>query len=122
MIFFKCYCDNRELHVLAHSFPAPRSADLTKSNGLLVPQVAVSRDEKGNPTVLIVGPENKVEMRKITAPRTIGTSWLVTSGLKPGEKIIVDGAQMLRPGIAVKAVPAQQGSDQSGQRPAQRGQ
>src|SRR3546814_14806539 len=61
-------------------------------------------------------------MRKITAPRTIGTSWLVTSGLKPGEKIIVDGAQMLRPGIAVKAVPAQQGSDQSGQRPAQRGQ
>src|SRR3546814_11221391 len=96
--------------------------DGTKSNGLLVPQVAVSRDEKGNPTVLIVGPENKVEMRKITAPRTIGTSWLVTSGLKPGEKIIVDGAQMLRPGIAVKAVPAQQGSDQSGQRPAQRGQ
>src|SRR3546814_5804580 len=83
--------------------------DGTKSNGLLVPQVVVSRDEKGNPTVLIVGPENKVEMRKITAPRTIGTSWLVTSGLKLGEKIIVDGAQMLRPGLAVKAVPAHPG-------------
>src|SRR3546814_7804957 len=96
--------------------------DGTKSNGLLVPQVAVSRDEKSNPTVLIVGPENKVEMRKITVPRTIGTSWLVTSGLKPGEKIIEDGAQMLRPGIAVTAVQAQQGSDQYGQRTAQRGQ
>lgn len=120
--------------IIRAQFPNPRGlllpgmyvraelVDGTKSNGLLVPQVAVSRDEKGNPTVLIVGPENKVEMRKITAPRTIGTSWLVTSGLKPGEKIIVDGAQMLRPGIAVKAVPAQQGSDQSGQRPAQRGQ
>src|SRR3546814_15570909 len=88
--------------------------DGTKSNGLLVPQVAVSRDEKGNPTVLIVGPENKVEMRKITAPRTIGTSWLVTSGLKPGEKIIVDGAQMLRLGIAVKAVQLGRASGREG--------
>lgn len=120
--------------IIRAQFPNPRGlllpgmyvraelVDGTKSNGLLVPQVAVSRDEKGNPTVLIVGQENKVEMRKITAPRTIGTSWLVTNGLKPGEKVIVDGAQMLRPGIAVKAVPARQGSDQSGQRPAQQGQ
>src|SRR3546814_16983918 len=94
--------------------------DGTKSNGLLVPQVAVSRDEKGNPTVLIVGPDIKVAMRKITAPRTIGTSWLVTSGLKPGEKIFVAGAQILRPGIAVKAVPAQQVMDHTGESPSSR--
>src|SRR3546814_55410 len=67
--------------IIRAQFPNPRGlllpgmyvraelVDGTKSNGLLVPQVAVSRDEKGNPTVLIVGPENKVEMRKITAPR-----------------------------------------------------
>lgn len=79
----------------------------TRSNGLLVPQGAVSRDEKGNPTVLVVGAQNKLEMRKITAPRTVGTSWLVTGGLKPGDKVVVDGAQMLRPGAAVKPVPAQ---------------
>src|SRR3546814_20375984 len=85
--------------------------DGTKSNGLLVPQVAVSRDETGNPTVLIVGPENKVEMRKITAPRPIGTSWLVTSGLKPGEQIIVAGWQMLRPGFAFTAGPVPQWSN-----------
>src|SRR3546814_5088532 len=88
--------------IIRAQFPNPRGlllpgmyvraelVDGTKSNGLLVPQVAVSRDEKGNPTVLIVGPENKVEMRKITAPRTIGTSWLVPSGLKTAGKLIGD--------------------------------
>ncbi|MFC0202886.1 efflux RND transporter periplasmic adaptor subunit [Novosphingobium soli] len=89
----------------------------TKSNGLLVPQVAVSRDEKGNPTVLVVGAQNKLELRKITAPRTVGTSWLVTGGLKPGDKVVMEGAQMLRPGAAVKPVPVKPGqpSKQQGQ-------
>lgn len=78
----------------------------TRSNGILVPQGAVSRDEKGSATVLVVGAQNKIEMRKLNAPRTVGTNWLVTSGLKPGDRVVVDGAQMLRPGVAVKAVPA----------------
>ncbi|GLK43696.1 MULTISPECIES: efflux RND transporter periplasmic adaptor subunit [Novosphingobium] len=91
-------------------------AQATKANGLLVPQVAVSRDEKGNPTVLVIGAQNKLEMRPITAPRTVGDSWLVTSGLKAGDKVVVDGAQMLRPGVPVKPV-APQGQAQ-GQKPA----
>src|SRR3546814_1166164 len=78
----------------------------TRSNGILVPQGAVSRDEKGSATVLVVGAQNKIEMRKLNAPRTVGTNWLVTAGLKPGDKVVVDGAQMLRPGVVVKAVPA----------------
>jgi membrane fusion protein (multidrug efflux system) len=79
----------------------------TRSNGLLVPQIAVTRDERGSPTVLVIGAQNKLELRKITAPRTVGTSWLVTAGLKPGDKVVVDGAQNLRPGAAVKPVAPQ---------------
>ncbi|MBO9723175.1 MAG: efflux RND transporter periplasmic adaptor subunit [Novosphingobium sp.] len=93
----------------------------TKSNGILVPQSAVSRDEKGNPTTLVVGAGSKLEVRKLTAPRTVGTNWLVTSGLKPGDKIVVDGAQMLRPGMPVKPVAAQ-AAKPAAVAPAQQGQ
>ena len=93
----------------------------TRSNGILVPQSAVSRDEKGNPTTLVVGAGNKLEMRKLTAPRTVGSSWLVTSGLKAGDKVVLDGAQMLRPGAAVKPVAAQ-AAKPAGAAPAAQGQ
>ncbi|MYL99264.1 efflux RND transporter periplasmic adaptor subunit [Novosphingobium sp. FGD1] len=79
----------------------------TRSNGILVPQAAVTRDEKGNPTVLVVGAQGKVEMRKLTAPRTVGSNWLVTAGLKAGDKVILEGGQNLRPGAPVKPVPVQ---------------
>ncbi|WP_246617056.1 efflux RND transporter periplasmic adaptor subunit [Sphingomonas yunnanensis] len=77
----------------------------TQANALLVPQRAVTRDEKGNPSVLVVGPDGKLQPRALTAPRTIGENWLVTAGLKPGDKVVVEGAMMLRPGMPVKAVP-----------------
>jgi membrane fusion protein (multidrug efflux system) len=95
----------------------------TRSNGILVPQSAVSRDEKGSPTVMVAGAQGKVEMRKLTAPRTVGTNWLVTAGLKPGDKVIVEGAQNLRPGATVKPVPmgakATTGAAPAGGAPAQ---
>ncbi|MFK4871843.1 efflux RND transporter periplasmic adaptor subunit [Novosphingobium sp. ZW T3_23] len=90
----------------------------TKSNGILVPQSAVSRDEKGNPTTIVIGGGNKLEMRKLTAPRTVGTNWLVTAGLKAGDKVVVDGAQMLRPGMPVKPVAAQAAAKPAGSAPA----
>ena len=77
----------------------------TKSNGLTVPIRAVSRDERGNPTVIVVGQDGKLQSRQITAPRTVGQTWLVTGGLRPGEKVVVEGAQNLQPGTPVKAVP-----------------
>lgn len=93
-------------------------AQASKANGLLVPQVAVSRDEKGNPTVLVIGAQNKLEMRSIVAPRTVGDAWLVTSGLKAGDKVVVDGAQMLRPGVPVKPVAPQGQGPAQGTKPA----
>jgi membrane fusion protein (multidrug efflux system) len=76
----------------------------TKANALLVPQRAVSRDEKGNPVVMVVGPGDKIQPRTLTAPRTVGDNWLVTAGLKAGDRVIVEGAQNLQPGAAVKPV------------------
>jgi membrane fusion protein (multidrug efflux system) len=89
-----------------------------KSNGLMVPIRAVSRDERGNPTALVVGPDGKLQLRQITAPRTIGQNWLVTGGLRGGDRVVVEGGQSVRPGTKVKAVPFQQGGRQAG-RPAQ---
>ena len=77
----------------------------THANAILVPQRAVSRNERGLPTVLIVTGPDKVEPREITAPRTVGDNWLVTAGLKPGDKVIVEGSQNIRPGLPVKPAP-----------------
>jgi membrane fusion protein (multidrug efflux system) len=74
---------------------------------ILVPQQGVSRDPKGNPVALVVDGEGKVQQRMITVDRAIGDRWLVASGLAPGERIIVEGAQKVRPGASVKTVPFQ---------------
>lgn len=78
----------------------------TQARGLLVPQRAVGRDERGNATVMVVGPDNKVSPRVLQTNRTIGDSWLVTGGLRPGDRVIVGGGGNLRPGMAVNPTPA----------------
>jgi len=72
---------------------------------ILVPQQALSRDPKGNPLVLLVNPEGKVEQRMLTIDRAIGNRWLVSSGLAAGERVIVEGLLRVRPGMPVKTVP-----------------
>jgi len=72
---------------------------------LLVPQRGVTRNPAGNAMVMLVGAEEKVEARVIEAARTVGDSWLVSSGLQPGDRVILEGTQRARPGTAVKAVP-----------------
>jgi membrane fusion protein, multidrug efflux system len=78
-----------------------------QSQGILVPQQAISRDEKGNPTALVVGAGNKLEQRQLTAPRTIGDKWLVTAGLKPGDRVVMEGTMLLQPGAVVTPKPWQ---------------
>ncbi|OPY10437.1 MAG: Multidrug resistance protein MexA precursor [Syntrophaceae bacterium PtaB.Bin038] len=72
---------------------------------LLVPQQGVSRDVKGNPFALVVDPDGRVQQRVIALDRTLGDRWLVSDGLAPGDRVIVEGVQKVRPGTAVKAVP-----------------
>jgi membrane fusion protein (multidrug efflux system) len=80
---------------------------------ILVPQQGVSRDAKGNPYALLVDAENKVVLRQLTLDRAIGGEWLVADGLAPGDRVIVEGLQMLRPGTVVKATPLAQGDRKS---------
>ncbi len=72
---------------------------------ILVPQQGVARDTKGNPLALIVDAEGKVQQRMLTLDRTIGDKWLASSGLAPGDQVIVEGVQKVRSGDAVKVVP-----------------
>jgi membrane fusion protein (multidrug efflux system) len=72
---------------------------------ILAPQQGVSRDPKGNPIALIVDGSDKVQQRMLTLDRAIGDRWLVASGLAPGERVIVEGMQKVRPGTSVKVVP-----------------
>ncbi len=73
--------------------------------GILIPQQTVSRDPKGNPVTLIVDDSGKVGLRLLTLDRAIGDQWLVSAGLTPGERVIAEGMQKVRPGAVVKEVP-----------------
>ena len=76
-----------------------------KEQALLVPQQGVSRDPKGNPIALVVDENNKVAQRALELDRAMGDRWLVTKGLSPGDRVIVEGTERLRPGVSVRAVP-----------------
>jgi len=75
---------------------------------ILVPQQGVSRDPRGNPFALVVDSESRAGMRPLTIDREIGYKWLVSAGLVPGDRVIVEGLFMLRPGMPVKASPFQE--------------
>jgi membrane fusion protein (multidrug efflux system) len=90
-------------------------------NAVRLPQQAVSRDTKGNPFALIVDSENSVQRRMLVVDRAIGNTWLVTSGLESGDRVIVEGMLKVRPGAAVRVVSLEsvQGGVKPG--PAERG-
>ncbi len=97
---------NPQQDLLPGMFVRARLEQAQVKDAILVPQQAVSRTPKGEATVMIVGAEDKVEVRGITANRTIGSNWLVTKGLKSGDRVIVEGLQKIKPGIAVKTIAA----------------
>jgi membrane fusion protein (multidrug efflux system) len=74
------------------------------ANAILIPQRGVTRNPKGDALVMTVGAEEKVEPRTIKVVRTVGDSWLVSEGLKTGDRVILEGLQKARPGTPVKAV------------------
>lgn len=80
------------------------------TNAFLIPQQAVSRDPKGNATVFVVAPDgkggNKAVQRQVTTGRTMGANWVVTDGLKPGDKVIVQGVGKVKPDATIRPVPA----------------
>lgn len=85
---------------------------------ILAPQRGVTRTPQGEAMAMVVGAEEKVEPRPIKVVRTVGDSWLVAEGLKPGDRVIVEGIQRARPGTPVKAVPFGAAPAAAGQQPA----
>ena len=75
----------------------------------LVPQQGVSRDPRGNPFALVVDLENNVKQRMLTIDQAIGDNWIVSAGLFPADRVIVEGLQRVRPGMAVEVVPFKEG-------------
>lgn len=96
--------------LLPGMFVRARLDEGIKNNALLVPQQGVTRNPRGEATVMVVGADNKVENRTVTAAQAIGDKWLVTAGLKSGDKVIVTGLQKIRPGVQVKVEEASAGN------------
>ena len=77
----------------------------TQTGALLIPQRAV-KELQGGHQVAVVGSDNKVSIRTVTVGERVGNQWIVTDGLKPGERVVVEGLMKVRDGSPVKAVPA----------------
>jgi membrane fusion protein, multidrug efflux system len=96
---------NPERILLPGMFVRVMVPQATVPRAILAPQQGISRDPKGNATAMLVGADNKAVLRTVTVTRAIGDKWLVTGGLKPGDKLIVEGTGNARPGAAIKPVP-----------------
>lgn len=92
--------DNPKNHVLPGQFVRARVLTGVKSGIFLVPQSAVMQTEQGR-AVFLVGANNTVEPRPVTAGDWHGKDWVILDGLKPGDKVIVDNIIKLRPGAPV---------------------
>jgi len=92
--------------LLPGMFVRARFSQAVDKGAFLVPQAAVTRDQSGAATLLVVGKDDKAELRKIVTPRTQGAYWVVTKGLTAGDRVIVQGTGDLRPGQAIKPVAA----------------
>ncbi|QMD56669.1 efflux RND transporter periplasmic adaptor subunit [Citrobacter freundii] len=76
----------------------------SQQNVLMVPQQGITHNEQGKATALILDQENVVQLREINAVKAVGNQWLVTAGLRPGDRVIVSGLQRIRPGIKARVL------------------
>jgi len=86
-------------------FVRARLEEGSSPDAILVPQLAVSRNSKGEPTTMVVGANGTVELRVLKTERAVGNQWLISSGLKAGDQVIMDNLQKIRPGAPVKVAP-----------------
>jgi membrane fusion protein (multidrug efflux system) len=98
---------NPRLTLLPGMFVRARIEQGVSENAILVPQVGVTHDPKGQASALVVGPDNKAAVRPLQLRGTRGDQWIVEGGLDDGDRVIVAGVQKVQPGTAVKAVELQ---------------
>ncbi|MBN3265614.1 efflux RND transporter periplasmic adaptor subunit [Pectobacterium brasiliense] len=112
---------NPQHNLLPGMFVRARLDSGVNPTALLVPQQGITRDPRGQATAMVVGEGDKVEPRTLKTSKAIGDKWLVTEGLKAGDRVIVTGLQKIRPGAQVKAkevAPENQQAQQASAEPA----
>lgn len=100
---------NPDGNLLPGMFVRARLEEGTQPDAILVSHALVTRNARGEAVVMVVGAENKVESRVIKTARSVDNQWLVTSGLQPGDRIISNNLQKIRPGLEVSPSAAQAG-------------
>jgi membrane fusion protein, multidrug efflux system len=93
---------NPDRVLLPGMFVRERIEEGVRTSALLVPQQGVSHNEKGDPTVFVVATDNTVALRILKADRAVGDRWLVSVGLQEGDRVVVEGLQLVRPGAKVQ--------------------
>ena len=94
---------NPDHTLLPGMFVRARLEEGVNPDAILVPQQGVTRTPRGDASAMVVGEDDKVEVRQITATQAIGDKWLGTEGLKTGDRVIISGLQKVKPGVQVKA-------------------
>jgi len=94
---------NPERLLLPGMFLRERIQEGVRQGAVLAPQQGITHDEKGDPIAWVVAADNTVEQRSLQTGRAVADKWLVTSGLRPGDRLIVEGGQFTRPGSKVVA-------------------
>ncbi|MFC5458926.1 efflux RND transporter periplasmic adaptor subunit [Massilia niabensis] len=97
---------NPEGLLLPGMFVRAKLGDGVRPDAILVPQQGVARDPRGNATVMVVNKAGKVEARQVVVNRAVGNQWLVDQGLMAGDRVVIEGAQKIKPGISVTATEA----------------
>ncbi len=97
---------NKDRVLLPGMFVRARIQEGTNDRALVVPQIGVTHDQKGQPTALVVDKDNKVQLRQLVTSGTYGQNWVVDTGTNPGDRVIVNGVEKAKPGMQVKPVEA----------------
>lgn len=106
MVTLRAQFPNPERLLLPGMFARGRLEQAVNEEAITAPMRAITRGAGGTASALVVLPDNKVELRPVTLGTAVGDSWIVSDGLKPGDRVIIDGLQKTRPGATVKPVTA----------------
>ncbi|MEC5342316.1 efflux RND transporter periplasmic adaptor subunit [Brenneria populi] len=103
---------NPQHDLLPGMFVRARLDSGVQNDALLVPQMGITRNARGEATAMVIGEGDKVEVRNVTTSQAVGNKWLVVDGLKAGDRIIVTGLQKIKPGIPVTGKEVAQENEQ----------
>lgn len=105
MVSLRAEFPNKERVLLPGMFARGRVVQAIRENVVTIPQRAVTRTQSGLGSVLIVDDENKAQARMVQTDNAVGDKWVITSGLKAGERVVIEGHLKARPGSPVAPEP-----------------